>query len=274
MTVTEPRNGWHWKEWLAEGAGTAILLFAVVTAKDLASRAGPPLASSPWRVALVAVAAGAAVATVALSALGRRSGAHLNPALTFGLWLQRVASAADLAGYCVAQVTGGVLGVVLAGLWGPTVARAPVDWALVKPAPWIPLPAVAGLEGAATLIQLSVIFLMLASHRHHRWAPAVAAAMLATAIVVLAPVGGAGVNPARGLAPDVVAGTYPAVWIYIASPLLGSALAAGALIATKRRPVTGKLRHDPSIPCHMRCMLSHSASGRGTRSRWRKTPKP
>jgi hypothetical protein len=45
-TVTlEARNGWHWKEWLAEGAGTAILLFAVVTAKDLAVRAGPPLRS-------------------------------------------------------------------------------------------------------------------------------------------------------------------------------------------------------------------------------------
>jgi aquaporin Z len=87
-TVTlEPRNGWHWKVWLAEAAGTAILLFAVVTAKDLDVRAGPPLSSLPWRTVIVAVTAGVTTAVVAVSAMGRRSGAHLNPALTFGLWL-------------------------------------------------------------------------------------------------------------------------------------------------------------------------------------------
>lgn len=260
MNVIEPHNGWHWKEWLAEGAGTATLMFAVVTAKDLAVRAGPPLRSLPWRVILVAVVAGLTVVAVAVSALGRRSGAHLNPALTLGLWLQRVVSAADLAGYCVAQLAGGVLGIGLARLWGPTIAQPPVDWARIRPAPGIPPPAAAGLECAATLIQLGVVFLMLTSHRHHRWTPAVAAALLTATIIVLAPLSGAGNNPVRALAPDVLANIYPAVWIYIAGPLLGAALAAGALIAARRRPLTGKLHHDPSILCHMRCTLPHLAS--------------
>jgi aquaporin Z len=127
-TITlEPQNGWHWKEWLAEGAGTGILLFAVVTAKDLAVRAGPPLSSLPWRNLVTALAAGAAVVIVAVSAMGQRSGAHLNPALTFGLWLQRTVSSADLAGYVVAQLSGSMLGVAVARLWGPTVTQAPVD---------------------------------------------------------------------------------------------------------------------------------------------------
>ena len=78
MTATiEPRNGWHWREWLAEGAGSAIVLFAVVTAKDLAIRAGPPLSDLRWSIAIIAVVAGLAVGIVALSTLGRRSGAHL-----------------------------------------------------------------------------------------------------------------------------------------------------------------------------------------------------
>lgn len=69
---------------------------------------------------------------------------------------------------------------------------------------------------------------------------------------MLGPVSGAAFNPFRGLAPDVLAGTYPAVWIYIAGPLLGAALAAGAFAAVRRRPVTGKLRHDPTMPFYMR----------------------
>jgi aquaporin Z len=250
------QNGWHWKEWLAEAAGTAILLFAVVTAKDLAVRAGPPVSSLPWRNVITALAAGAAVALVAVSAMGRRSGAHLNPALTFGLWLQRTVSSADLAGYCAAQLAGALLGVTVARLWGPTVSRAPVDWAMVRPAPSVPQPVAAGLECAATLVQLSVVFILLSSRRYHQWTPAAAAAILAVAIVVLAPVSGGAINPVRALAPDNLAGTYPGVWIYVAAPLLGAALAAAALTASRRRPVTGKLRHDPSIHCHMRCTLA------------------
>jgi aquaporin Z len=250
--AVEPRNGWHWREWLAEGAGTGTVLFVVVTAKDLAVRAGPPFSDLRWRIAIIAVAAGLAVAVIAVSALGRRSGAHLNPALTMGLWLQRTVSPADLAGYCTAQLAGGVLGVALARVWGPTVPRAGVHWALLEPAPGITQLTAAGVECAATGVQLAVVFALLSSRRYHRWTPAVAATMLTAGIIVLGPVSGAAFNPVRGLAPDVLAGTYPAVWIYIAGPLLGAALAAGAFAAVRRRPVTGKLRHDPAVPSYMR----------------------
>lgn len=108
-----------------------------------------------------------------------------------------------------------------------------------------------------TLLQLGVVFMLLSSHRRHVWAPAAAAGLLAVTIFMLTPVTGAGLNPVRGLAPDLLAGAYPAVWIYVAGPFLGTAIAAAAAIARKRQPVTGKLRHDPSIPCHMRCALAH-----------------
>ena len=61
-----------WREWLAEGAGSAIVLFAVVTAKDLSICAGPPLSDLRWSIAIIAVVAGLAVGTVALSGLSHR----------------------------------------------------------------------------------------------------------------------------------------------------------------------------------------------------------
>jgi glycerol uptake facilitator-like aquaporin len=84
-TTTRPSSGWHWREWAAEFAGTALLLFAVVTAKGWIVRVGPPVSEIWIRVALVGAVAGLVVIAVAFSPLGRRSGAHLNPAVTLGL---------------------------------------------------------------------------------------------------------------------------------------------------------------------------------------------
>ncbi len=104
--VKPPVNGWHWKEWWAELAGTAVLLFAIVTAKYWAVHAGPPFSDPTTIVVIVGTTAGLAVLGVSVSPLGRRSGAHLNPAVTIGLWLQKVTGRADLAGYCTAQIAG------------------------------------------------------------------------------------------------------------------------------------------------------------------------
>ncbi len=257
MATTGPSNGWHWREWVSECAGTALLLFCVVTAKDWIVRAGPPVSEIWIRVALVGAVAGLVVIAVAYSPLGRRSGAHLNPVVTLGLAVQRSVGAADLVAYPVAQVAGGIAGVAAARVWGPTVADAAVRWAIIAPAGWVGQPTGAALEAAATAAQLAVVFGCLASARWERLTPVAAGVLLAAAIAGLAPISGAGFNPVRGLAPDVPAGTYPAVWIYIAGPVIGSLAAAGAIMLRGRQPRNGKLVHDPSIPCYLRCELPH-----------------
>ena len=69
-TVTlEPQNGWRWREWLAEGAGTAILL-----SRPWCEGSGGPrraaLSALPWRSVIAALPAGVTVAVVAASAIG------------------------------------------------------------------------------------------------------------------------------------------------------------------------------------------------------------
>ena len=254
---TPPTNGWHWREWGAEFAGTALLLFAVVTAKDWILRAGPPFSEIWIRVALIGAVAGLVVIAVALSPLGRRSGAHLNPVVTLGLAAQGTVGTADLAAYPLAQATGGIAGVALAGIWGPAVAGPAVHWAVIAPAGWLGQPAAAAIEAAATAAQLAVVFGCLASSRWRRLTPLAAGVLLTGAIAGLAPITGAGFNPVRGLAPDVLADGYPAVWVYFAGPVLGALIAAAAVMCRGRTARTGKLVHDPAIPCHMRCQLPH-----------------
>ena len=180
-------NGWHWKEWWAELAGTAVLLFAIVTARYWAIRGGPPWSDQAVTVTIIGATAGLAVLAISVSPLGRRSGAHLHPAFTIGLWLQKVTGRADLAGYCTMQTVGGIAGVAAARAWGPQVTRTPVQWAVIAPAAGMPSAAAAGLEADATFAQLVVVFGVLASSRYHRWAPLAAGVMLAVFIVAVAP---------------------------------------------------------------------------------------
>lgn len=248
----------HWPEWAAELLGTAILMFAVVSARLWLERAGTPWSTFPVRVLVLSIVAGSAVVGVAYSPLGRRSGAHLNPAVTFGLWLQHTVGTPDLVGYAVAQLVGGTTGIALGVVWGPDVAEPPVQWAAIAPSPTLSPVVAATIEAGATAMQLVVVFAMLRSRRAAIWTAAVAGVMLAVAIEALAGVTGAGFNPVRGLAPDVVLWSFPSAWIYVAGPLLGAALAACLGLITGP-PLTGKLRHGASLPCHMRCFLPHRA---------------
>src|SRR5258706_2340062 len=188
--VKPPEDGWHWTEWWAELTGTAVLLFAIVTARYWAIRGGPPWSDRAITIAIIGMAAGLAVLGVAVSPLGRRSGAHLNPAVTIGLWLQKVTSRADLAGYCTAQIAGGIAGVVAARAWGAQVARPPVHWAVIAPAAWMPPAAAPRTHAAATSVQLLLLYAALASSRHHQWAPHVACCMLTVFIIAVVPLRG------------------------------------------------------------------------------------
>jgi len=53
-------------------------------------------------------------------------------------------------------------------------------------------------------------------------------AVIALEALFAGPICGASMNPARSLAPAIVSGNVAAVWIYIAAPLVGSALGVAA----------------------------------------------
>ena len=259
---TAPLEGWHWPEWAAELVGTAFLMFAVVTAKDFAIRAGEPYSHLWDRIVIVALVAGAVVVVVARSPLGRRSGAHLNPAVTVGLWVQGNVSHSDLAGYAVAQTVGALLGVAAARVWGHSVSLPPASWARIEPS--VGIGAATAIEAAATFAQLALVFWLLTSVRGAVWAAPVAGASLTVAIIALATTTGAAFNPIRGLAPDLVSTDYTGLVPLTLGPVVGGVMAGLLLRALAKTPVTGKLTHDPSVPCFLGCQVPHLAADRPT----------
>ena len=121
-------GGWHWAPWLCEFFGTAILLCGGLSAVFLDfgphSPIAPHLTSHSARLLLTGLLFAGTGSLVALSPLGRRSGAHLNPAVTLAFWTQRKVHPHDLAGYVIAQLLGAITaGAGLKLAWGHT-ARA------------------------------------------------------------------------------------------------------------------------------------------------------
>ncbi|HEV7622496.1 MAG TPA: aquaporin, partial [Amnibacterium sp.] len=109
------RPGSHAVEWLCELVGTAILVGLGLSVVVMTSGSGSPVRDWPLsnRLLLNGLWFAGVGSLIAVSPIGRRSGAHLNPIVTLAFWTQGKVHRHDLAGYLVAQLAGGVVGAAL-----------------------------------------------------------------------------------------------------------------------------------------------------------------
>lgn len=244
-------SGWHPVDWTCEFVGTAFQLFfgfCLVALLESARSPVPAALPAGVRLALIGIAFGLLAAAVALSPIGRRSGAHLNPAITFGFFLRGHTPGRDAVGYAVAQVVGAIVAAAGFAAVAPTWA-ASVSWARTSPQPGLTGWAATGIEAALTLGLLLTVFFMVSSARTARWTPAVVTGVLAGLIWAGAPHTGASMNPARTVGPDLISGDWPAVWVYVLGPATGAVLATALFaLAHRRTTLTAKLFHDPHYP--------------------------
>lgn len=96
----------------AEAVGTALLLIAIVGSGIAVSRLTDDVALA---LLVNAVATGLALAAI-IAAIGPISGAHLNPAVSFSVALERGLAWRDVPWYVGAQVVGAAIGVVIANV--------------------------------------------------------------------------------------------------------------------------------------------------------------
>lgn len=177
----------------------------------------------------VAMAFGLAVIAMAY-AIGGISGCHINPAITFGVFLSGRMKGKDAAMYMLFQVIGAILGsailyaLVSAGTHdGPTstgsnsfkdgmmlqafVAEAVFTFIFVL----VVLGATDEKKGAGNLAGLAIGLTLVLIH------------------IVCIPITGTSVNPARSIGPALFDGgvALKQLWLFIVAPLVGAALSAG-----------------------------------------------
>jgi aquaporin Z len=256
----------HWSAYGAEFLGTALLVLAGLSVVILDFGPGSIVARllpDPFaRRLLTGFLFGSVGALVALSPLGKISGAHLDPVLSFGFWLAGSLGAADLVLYAVAQFAGAVVGALpLVPLWG-AVGRA-VSYGMSLPGGGWAL-AVAG-EVVATFCLVGGILHFVGHPRLRAFTPALIPPLVALLVALEAPWSGTSMNPARSFGPAVVAHDLPVMWIYLLGPTLGAILAAIAVTRLDRVHVA-KVAHHAHDP-HDRY---HGTAAAGPLARWRR----
>ena len=266
LAATPARGGWHWAPWLCELLGTAILLAGGLSAVFLdfgpASPVAAHLHSTSARLLLTGLLFAGTGSLVALSPLGRRSGAHLNPAVTLAFWTQHKVHRHDLAGYVVAQLAGALsAAAALRLLWGHT-ARA-LQLGATEPGHGFSSLDAAGLEALMTASLILMIFFFTSNPRTARWTPLGNWLLVATLVWQGAPYTGTSLNPARSIAPALLAPRLDNLWIYLVGPGAGALLAAGIFAGFRdTQTLTAKLFHDPRYPSTMASTLPTQSAGR------------
>ena len=241
-------------EWLTEFVGTAALMTVGLSAVVLIFSTQSPIATSLTDLELRRLVAGiffvATATAVIYSPLGQRGGGHLNPALTLGFLRLGKLRWQGAVAYVVAQICGALAATALVlVVWGGW-ARS-VHLGATTPGPLGPWAALAA-ELVLTFVLVSVVFHFVDRPRLMPFTPVAAGLTTLVCILVEAPASATSLNPARTLGPDVVAGTFQGLWIYLLAPPLGAVLAAVAFRRTRGEVPCAKLVHTDEYVCHFR----------------------
>jgi aquaporin Z len=250
-SLSKPSNiNWseQWPLFLSELIGTALLVFVGLSVVIVMSGAGSPLAgitpSGAWGRLITGFLFGATGAIIAISPVGKVSGAHINPVVSLGFWLMGKLDLRVALGYLCAQLVGGLLGALPLVVWGP-IGGSVAFGATTPGADYSTLTALLG-EVITTFIMVALLCLFLGFRESRRFTPALFPFLYALMVCFEAPISGTSTNPARSFGPAIVSGTWHAWWIYWLGPLIGMLLAILVCSAFANRIEVAKLYYFDS----------------------------
>ena len=131
----------HWQEYLIEawGLGT-FMVSAGVFATVLYSPESPfsmIITNNFLKGLLMGIAMGITAIVIIYSPWGKRSGAHINPAVSLTFFRLGKIDYLDTFGYIIAQFIGGLLGVFLVAIFlGNAFTTPPVNYVVTVPGKW------------------------------------------------------------------------------------------------------------------------------------------
>jgi glycerol uptake facilitator protein len=218
--------------YIAEFVGTLLLVFFVTAAVSLYVAAPSATNPNPFIDFSVIGLVHVFVLFALIQTLAIVSGAHFNPAVTAVMTALRQIKPPDAAIYIVAQLAGGVAGALLTKGLLEDEGRG-VDYGVTLVSPRLegdPLPGMV-VEALGTFFLVWVIVGVAVNPRATKeWAALAIGAALGMGVMVLAPLTGAGFNPARSFGPAVVSGEFGGagdfLLVYVLAPVIG-ALVAG-----------------------------------------------
>ena len=245
----------HWPEYLIECWGLGTFLVMAGLFATLLEFPGSPVRQAiddpELRRGLMGLAMGLTAVAIIYSPWGKRSGAHINPAVTLTFLRIGKVHPVDATFYILAQFAGATLGVL--AVWavlGIAFSGPPVSFLQTAPGEHGTVAAFV-VEVAMACGLMTAILLLLPSPRLMPLVGVVAGALVASYITVLAPFSGMSINPARSFGSAVAAGVHDFLWIYFLAPVIGMLGAVELLRGVNRGRAwfCAKLVHDDAYRC-------------------------
>jgi aquaporin NIP len=203
------------KRLFAEGLGTFLLVFCGAGAATI-----DEVTNGGVTHVGVAITFGLIVTTIILL-FGKISGAHVNPAVSIALFVNKQLNGKRLIGYVAAQVGGGVFaGFVLYVMFPES-----VHLGSTFPANGVMQSFV--LEVILTFLLMLTILRITSQNSLHEL-PIIAATIGGVVLLeamFAGPICGASMNPARSIGPAVFTMHTDVLWLYILAPIVGALLA-------------------------------------------------
>lgn len=212
------------KKYLCEFLGTCVLVLfgcgvAVFTEADLVA---------------TALAFGLSIVAMAY-VIGNVSGCHVNPAVSFAMWIDKRISGKDFLLYTIAQILGALAGSALLILILNSTAKGDFRTIGLGANGFGDASAnhITMLGALVTEIILSFVFVLsvlgVTKEKKNSSVAPIAIGLTLTFVHILGiKLTGTSVNPARSLAPALFIGgnTLSQVWVFIVGPFVGAAFAA------------------------------------------------
>lgn len=203
------------------------------------------------RLALNGLAMGLTAIGIIYSPWGSRSGAHMNPAVTWTFFRLGKVKLWDALFYPIFQTLGGVAGVLLMKfVLGRIFTDVPVAYVVTVP----------GRAGVATALfaeatiacgMMLMVLFMTNTPKLARFTGLCGGTLVFLYITFEAPLSGMSINPARTIASAFPSGNWAAAWIYFVAPVGGMLLAVELYRTLKKgaKVACAKWNHDPRQPC-------------------------
>ena len=249
----------HWREYLMEGSEIGALMISTCISGTFLYSSDSPIQylnlSRTFRAVLMGTAVAITTFVIIRSPFGRRTGAHINPAVTLTFfWLERV-HRWDAVCYVIAHFAGAVAGVLAAReILGVRLSAPPVRYLVTLPGSrGSPIAFLSEFVLSALLMG---VVLYGSNHRVlSRFTPLFVAILTVFYFALSSSIAGFSVNPARTFSSALHAWIWQGIWIYFLAPCLGMLTAAAAYVKRmgRDRVYCAKVFHDLRSTCPFAC---------------------
>lgn len=156
---------------------------------------------------------------ISISPVGKISGAHINPAMSFAFWLHGKMKTLAFIGYVFAQMIGAALGAIPLLLWGNQGKSILYGATVAGPAG---ISAAFWGEVFTTIGLVATIFIFVGNKKLRNYTPYTIPFLFCFMVWAETEYSGCSTNPARSFGPAFISNFYGHFWVFAIAPLIGA----------------------------------------------------